>query len=57
LATIVYDVSGGILRRKEGAAAPSNMTSSNISVSAPTFTRIENTNPVFPATNVTITIN
>lgn len=55
--TIVYDISAGILRRKEGAASPSNITSSNISVSAPTFTRIENTNPVFSTTNVTIKIN
>lgn len=54
---IIYDVSGGALRRKEGAAAPVNVTNSNISVNAPTFSRIENINPVFSATNVTIKIN
>jgi prepilin-type N-terminal cleavage/methylation domain-containing protein len=55
--TIVYDVSGGILRRKEGAAAPAGVTNSNITVSTPTFTRIENTNTTFGVTNVIIKIN
>ena len=55
--TIIYDISGGILRRKEGAASPVNVTNSNITVSTPTFTRIENTNTVFSTTNVSIKIN
>ena len=55
--TIIYDVSGGILRRKEGAADPVNVTTSSVTVSAPVFTRIENTNTVFSTTNVSIKIN
>lgn len=55
--TIVYDISGGILRRKEGTADPVNITNSNITVSTPTFTRIENTNLVFSRTNVAVKIN
>lgn len=55
--TIVYDVSGGSLRRKEGVADPTNITNSNIFVSTPTFTRIENTNSVFNTANITIKIN
>ena len=55
--TIVYDVSAGVLRRKLGAATPDNLTTSDISVSAPTFTRIENTNAFFSATDVSIKIN
>ena len=53
---IVYDVSGGILRRKEGLATPVNVTDLNITVSNPTFTRIENTNTVFNKTNIAIKI-
>jgi hypothetical protein len=55
--TIVYDMSGGILRRKEGVASPVNVTNSNITVSIPTFTRIENTNLDFSSTSVAIKIN
>lgn len=55
--TIIYDISGGVLRRKEGAASAVNITNSNITVSTPTFTRIENTNLVFSSTSVAIKIN
>lgn len=55
--TIVYDTSGGALRRKEGIASPVNLTNSSISVNTPTFRRIENTNLVFGVTNTTIQIN
>lgn len=55
--TIIYDVSGGALRRKEGAATAVNITNSNITVGTPTFTRIENTNLVFSSTSVAIKIN
>lgn len=55
--TIIYDVSGGALRRKEGAAVAVNITNPNIVVSAPTFTRIENTNTVFTTTHVSIKVN
>lgn len=54
---IVYDVSGGALRRKEGSATAVNVTSPNTIVSTPTFTRIENTNTVFSKTQVTIKVN
>lgn len=49
--TIIYDVSGGVLRRKEGISSPENITGSNITVSSPSFTRIENTNLVFSSNN------
>lgn len=55
--TIVYDVVSGVLRRKEGAAAAVNVTGSNITVGAPTFTRIENTNTVFSTTDVSIRVS
>ncbi|MEK6877199.1 MAG: type II secretion system protein [Thermoproteota archaeon] len=55
--TIVYDTLGGILRRKEGVAPPVDVTNSSIFVNTPTFTRIENTNVVFSATDITIKIN
>jgi prepilin-type N-terminal cleavage/methylation domain-containing protein len=55
--TIIYDVSGGVLRRKESISSPVNITNSNILVGAPSFTRIENTNSVFNTTNVSIKIN
>lgn len=56
--TIVYDVSSGVLRRKEGVAMPVNLTNSNITVGTPTFTRIENTNVVFTSSkNIVIKIS
>lgn len=54
---IVYDVSAGVLRRKEGAAAPVNLTNPNITVSTPTFTSIENTNLTFSTKTITLKIN
>jgi len=55
--TIIYDISSGALRRKEGSADPVSLTNTNIVVGTPTFTRIENTNAVFNTTNVSIKIN
>ncbi len=55
-ATIVYDVASGVLRRTVNAGAPQNITGSNITVSSPTFTRVENTNTVFSATDISIQI-
>ena len=54
---IVYDVVGGILRRKEGDALPVNVTNINVLVGAPVFTRIENTNLVFGSTDLAIKIS
>jgi prepilin-type N-terminal cleavage/methylation domain-containing protein len=54
--TIVYDISSGVLRRKEGAASPINVTTANITVSTPTFTRLENTNTLFSTTDISIKI-
>ena len=53
--TIIYDVSAGQLRRKEGAAAQVAVTGSNISVSAPTFTRLENYSTYSGQLNATTT--
>ena len=55
--TIIYDVSNGFLRRKEGVASAVNITNSNIVVGTPSFTRIENSNAVFGTTNISIKIN
>lgn len=55
--TIVYDVLGGVLRRKEGNSTEVAVTDSSILVSAPIFTRIENTSNAFGTTNVSIKIN
>jgi len=55
--TVVYDVSSGVLRRKEGTADPAPITPPNISVDSPIFTRIENTNTIFNLTTTTIQIN
>lgn len=55
--TILYDVSGGQLRRKVNAGTPEPITSNLITVSAPVFTRLENYNTVFQATTTTININ
>jgi prepilin-type N-terminal cleavage/methylation domain-containing protein len=54
--TIIYDVSAGALRRKEGAAAAVNVTNPNITVGTPTFTRLENTNTAFSITSVSIKV-
>ena len=55
--TIIYDVSSGALRRKEGTASPVNITNPNISAGTPTFTRVENTNSVFSTTSVSVKVN
>lgn len=54
---IIYDVVAGVLRRKEGNAAPVNITNSNISVSTPSYLRIENINSAFNTKNISIKIN
>jgi Tfp pilus assembly protein FimT len=54
---IVYDVLGGVLRRQEGASSPVNLTNSNIIVSVPNFTRIENISSVFGTKTITIKVN
>lgn len=54
---IVYDVSSGVLRRKEGINSPVNITNPTVLVGTPVFTRIENTNLDFSSTNVAIKIN
>lgn len=55
--TVTYDVVAGVLRRTEGVAAPVNITNSNITVSSPTFTRVENTNSFFGTTDISVRIN
>ena len=52
--TVVYDVSGGRLRRTEGALSPVDVTGSNVMVETPTFTRLENYNTVLQATTTAI---
>lgn len=52
--TIIYDVLAGQLRRKEGAASPVAVSGTNISVSAPIFTRLENYNAPLGATTTAI---
>lgn len=54
---IVYDVSGGVLRRKEGTADPVNITDANITVNEPIFAKIENTNLILGTTSVSLKIN
>ena len=55
--TILYDVSAGQLRRKVNAGAAEPVTSNLVTVSTPTFTRLENYNSVFQATTTTIGVN
>jgi Tfp pilus assembly protein FimT len=56
--TILYDVSGGQLRRKINSQTPDWITStSTVTVATPTFTRLENYNPILNATTTTIQIN
>lgn len=54
--TITWNTSAGILRRTLDGVV-SNVTNINVLVGAPTFTRIENINPVFNTTNVSIGVN
>jgi len=51
---IVYDITGGILRRSVGGT-PENVTGGSVSVDVPTFTRIENFNPNIGASGATTT--
>lgn len=53
---VVYDVSAGQLRRKEGAGAYVAVTGSNIIAGAPTFTRLENRNLNLGATTTAIQV-
>ncbi len=52
-APVVYDVLGGVLRRTENSVTAST-TGSAVSVDAPTFTRLENSNSVLGATTTAI---
>lgn len=51
---IIYDVEGGILRRKEGDNLPVNLVDLNISIENPIFTRVENKNLILNSTNIGI---
>ncbi|MCX6756704.1 MAG: hypothetical protein NTW35_00915 [Candidatus Nomurabacteria bacterium] len=53
---IIYDILAGQLRRKEGAAAPTAVTSGNIAVTSLLFTRQENYNSVTLATTTAVQI-
>lgn len=53
---VIYDVSAGQLRRKEGAGAYVAVTGSNIIAGAPTFTRLENRSTDLGATTTAIQI-
>ena len=55
--TIIYQLVGNVLTRKEGDDPEVNITNSNIVVSNPVFTRIENTNQVFDTKNISIKTN
>lgn len=52
--TVLYDVSGGQLRRTENAGSPVLVTGTNVTVDTPTFTRLENYNSVLQATTTAI---
>lgn len=54
---IVYDVLGGQLRRKEGAASPVAVTGINIVAGTPTFTRLENVNSFLNATTTGVQVS
>ncbi len=54
--TILYDVSAGQLRRKVNAGTPEPITSNLVTVSTPTFTRLENYNNILQATTTAIDI-
>lgn len=55
-AAIVYNISGGQLMRTAGASS-SAITGAAVTVSAPTFTRLENYNTVFTATTTSIQVS
>ena len=55
--TITYDVSGGQLRRQVGVGTPEAITSDRVTVSTPTFLRLENTNIVLAKTTISVQID
>ncbi len=55
--SITYDLSSGSLSRKEGSNSAVNITSNNITVGTPSFTRLENTSVAFGNTNISILVN
>ena len=54
--TILYDMSGGTLRRKVNAGTPEAVTGEAVTVDVPTFTRIENYNSIHNATTTAIQV-
>ena len=54
--TILYDVSSGALRRKVDVSEPELVTGGAVTVDTPTFTRIENYNPILNATTTAIQV-
>lgn len=54
--TILYDMLGGVLRRKVNAGTPEAVTGSYVTVDVPTFTRIENYNSIHNATTTAIQV-
>lgn len=54
--TILYDMLGGVLRRKVNAGTPEAVTGSYVTVDVPTFTRIENHNSILNATTTAIQV-
>lgn len=54
-ATILYDMSSGVLRRSVNGT-PSSVTGSAVIVDVPTFTRLENYNTVLAATTTAIQV-
>lgn len=55
--TITYDVLAGQLRRQVDVLAPEPITSSTVTITNATFTRLENTNTVLAKTVVSIEID
>lgn len=55
-ATVLYDMSGGVLRRTVNAGTPETVTGSYVTVDVPTFTRIENHNSILNATTTAIQV-
>lgn len=56
-ASTTYDVSGGQLRRQVGAGAQEPITATTVTVSAPTFTRLDNTNTYLSKTIISIKVD
>lgn len=55
-AVILYDMSGGVLRRKVDSGTPEPVTGTAVAVDVPIFTRIENYNAVLGATTTAIQV-